>query len=107
MGEYCQSNKLQIVGYYQANEVAEDLELGPCGKKISEKIRSQGSCVATLLLDGETMRPTPTDLRLLTFGVDGRRSSVVPSIAQDAEACIKRLEDCLGRGVAAEIVDFD
>ena len=58
-------------------------------------------------LDGETMRPSPTNLRLLALGADGRRSGVVPTIDRDAEACIARLEECLGRGAAAEVVDFD
>jgi len=111
--EYCKqrsskSSPFQIVGYYQANELVTDHELGPFGKKVCEKIRAQSPATAVLLLDGESMRPSPTDLRLSVLGADGRRTSAVPQIADDRAAqCIDQLEQLIERGVATEIVDFD
>jgi hypothetical protein len=105
--EYCQQRKLQLVGYYQANEVADDLELGPFGKKICDKIRSQCSACAALLVDGAKMRPAPTELGLLAIGADGKRSSATPTLTPDASGCIARLEKCLGKGLQQEVVDFD
>ena len=58
-------------------------------------------------LDGGKMRPSPTDLRLLALGLDGKRSGVAPTLASDGEGCIRRLEAAIGRGAAQEIVDFD
>ena len=37
--EHCKASGLRMVGYYQANELCDDLELGPLGAKIAEKIR--------------------------------------------------------------------
>ena len=48
--ELCKQSSMQIVGYYQANELANDLDLGPFGKRISEKIRSRCPLAATLLV---------------------------------------------------------
>ena len=53
--EYCKqrsskSSPFQIVGYYQANELVTDHELGPYGKKICEKIRAQSPATAVLLV---------------------------------------------------------
>jgi hypothetical protein len=104
--EHCAAKGLKIVGYYQANEVVDDLELGPNGKKISDKIRTQTPAAAVLMLDGAKMRPTPTDLRLLALGADAKRLEA-PTIAPSAEAAIERLEGCLSTGLQSEIVDFD
>eukprot|EP00966_Prymnesium_polylepis_P192090 4451400-Prymnesium_polylepis.1 len=41
---------MQIVGYYQANEFANDPDLGPFGKRITDKIRSRCAAAATLLV---------------------------------------------------------
>ena len=49
---------MQIVGYYQANEMCDDLELGPFGKKIAEKIRTQCPHAAVLLV-GRRYSPHP------------------------------------------------
>ena len=105
--EYCQQNKLKIVGYYQANHLVDDFELGPFGKKICEKLRSQCTSVATLLLDGASMRPSPTDLRLIPLGVDGKRANTAVTISNNPEGCIERIEDCIRRSVHHEIADFD
>lgn len=106
--EYCKQRKLQIVGYYQANEIGEDLALGPFGTKISEKIRSHCPACAVLMVDGgKSMQPTPTDLRLLALGADGKRSATTPHVTPDAAGCVERLEACLNKGKAAEIVDLD
>ena len=55
--EYCSQrsksgSKLQIVGYYQANELVDDFDLGAFGKKISDKIYAQSSAVAILMVCG-------------------------------------------------------
>lgn len=104
--EYCKANGLKIVGYYQANEVVDDLELGPFGKKIADKVRSQSSPAAILLLDGVKMHPAPTDLRLISMGADGKRGAA-PTVAPDAEAAVAQLEACISKGLQHEIVDFD
>ena len=111
--EYCAASngKLRIVGYYQANEVVDDLDLGPFGKKIADKIRTQSEKgnSATLVLDGKRMQPTVGDLRLVSIGADGKRGGGVepPTIATDAAAAIKRLETCLSKSVHHDLVDFD
>lgn len=100
---------LQIVGYYQANEIAEDLDVGPFGKKIAEKIRAQVPAAAVLLLDGASMRPTAGDLRLVSIGLDNKRSAVVPAIApaEKAAQCLAQLDGFLARGLQHELTDFD
>jgi len=105
--EYCQQKKVQIVGYYQANEIVEDTDLGAFGKKIAEKVRGQCATCAVLMLDGQKMHPTPTDLRLLALGADGKRNGTTPTIAPDAAAGIAKLDACLKRGVQHDLVDFD
>jgi len=105
--EYCQQSGLQIVGYYQANELVDDLELGPFGKRISDKIRSQTPSAAVFVVDGMSMHPSSTDLRLIAQGADGKRSGVVPTITADVDGCIARVEACLKASVHHEIVDFD
>ena len=112
--EYCKQQStsgapLQIVGYYQANEICEDLDLGPFGKKIAEKIRAQVPAAAVLLLDGAKMHPTTEDLRLIALGLDHKRSGVVPSLAPagDAAQGLAKLEGCIQRGVQHELTDFD
>ena len=105
--EHCKASGLKIVGYYQANELCDDLELGPLGAKIAEKIRSQCAQATVLLVDGANMTPAPTDLRLLVLGTDGRRAAGVVPTLEDAEETIRRLEDCLARGVQNDLTDFD
>ena len=104
--EYCQQNGLQIVGYYQANELVDDLDLGPFGKRISDKIRSQVPAAAVFVVDGASMHPSATDLRLITQGADGKRGAA-PFIEGDAEGCIVRLERCIANSLQHEIIDFD
>ena len=43
---------MQVVGYYQANELCDDMELGPFGKTIAEKIRAQCKHATVLLVRG-------------------------------------------------------
>ncbi len=107
--EHCQQSGLQIVGYYQANELVDDLDLGPFGKKICEKIRSQSSlsAAAFFVLDGVSMHPSPTDLRLVAQSLDGKKPTCVPVIAKDPEGCIARIEDCISRRVHHDMIDFD
>ena len=105
--EYCQANGKQIVGYYQANELCDDLDLGPFGKKIVEKIRSQCASACCLMLDGAKMRPSPDDLKLLCLAADGKRYGVTPTLAPNAEAAIAAVESAIGKGQQHEIVDFD
>ena len=106
--EYCTAKSLKIVGYYQANEIAEDLDLGPFGRKIAEKIRAQSPVAAVLLLDGARMRPKPDDLRLLAINADGKRANAPPTIAPDVPAdAIERLEGAMEAGQQHELVDFD
>ena len=105
--ELCKVKGLQIVGYYQANELCDDLDIGPFGKKIFEKIRGQCPAAACLLLDGAKMRPAPDDLRLLALDAVGKRYGVTPTLAPDAEAAIAKLEENLAKGKQQDIVDFD
>ena len=105
--EYCQASGKQIVGYYQANELCDDLDLGPYGKKIAEKIRSQCASACCLLLDGAKMRPSPSDLKLICLAADGKRYGVTPTIAPDAEAAVAAVERAIGKAQQHEIVDFD
>lgn len=47
--EHCKaSGTLELVGYYQANELSDDLELGTFGRKIADKIRAQ--CPSSIML---------------------------------------------------------
>ena len=105
--EYCEANGLDIVGYYQANELSNDMELGAAGKKICENIRANCSTCATLLIDGASMRPSPDDLRLVSLGADGKMTIVTPIVAPDADTCIKQLNAHLDRGAHQKLVDFD
>ena len=90
-------------------EIAEDLDVGPFGKKIAEKIRAQVPAAAVLLLDGASMRPTAGDLRLVSIGLDNKRSAVVPAIApaEKAAQCLAQLDGFLARGLQHELTDFD
>ena len=106
--EYCTQRSIEIVGYYQANELSDDLDVGMAGKKICEKIRANCPACATLLIDGAKMRPSVSDLRLVALGADGKRTADTSvSIAPDAEACLSKLDGYLGKGVQHELVDFD
>jgi len=104
--ELCKQSGLQIVGYYQANEFANDLELGPFGKRISDKIHSRCSSAATLLLDGSSMRPSLEDLRLIAFGADGKKSGTTPSLA-DGKSTISKLTEYVSNKLQQQLVDFD
>ena len=48
--QYCKAHAMQVVGYYQANELCDDMELGPFGKTIAEKIRAQCKHATVLLV---------------------------------------------------------
>ena len=48
---------MQVVGYYQANELCDDMELGPFGKTIAEKIRAQCKHATVLLVRGPAPLP--------------------------------------------------
>lgn len=105
--EYCSLHPhLSIVGYYQANEMVNDLELGVFGRKIAEKISSHSTEAVALLIDGSHMQPSPTDLRLLVLTPGGRKMSVEPTL-QDAESSIATLEGCLAAGKQQQLVDLD
>jgi Uncharacterised protein family (UPF0172) len=38
---YAREKKLQLVGYYQANEHLSDLELGPTGRRLADKLQQR------------------------------------------------------------------
>ncbi|EOD15362.1 hypothetical protein EMIHUDRAFT_451733 [Emiliania huxleyi CCMP1516] len=104
--EHCKSSgKLQVVGYYQANELCDDLELGPFGKKIAQKIRSVCPLAACLLIDGARMQPTAREPGLLPLDADGKRSAAALSLP-DA-AAVQRLDAYLQHGGQHLLVDFD
>ena len=50
---------MQVVGYYQANELCDDMELGPFGKTIAEKIRAQCKHATVLLVRGPACSASP------------------------------------------------
>uniref|UniRef100_A0A7S3TUY4 MPN domain-containing protein n=1 Tax=Strombidinopsis acuminata TaxID=141414 RepID=A0A7S3TUY4_9SPIT len=104
--EHCKSSHEQLVGYYQANELSDDLELGAFGKKIAQKIQAQCAQAIVLLIDGARMRPTTNDLRLVPLNVDGKPAAVTPSL-QGGPLVLKRLEDYIEQGVQRRLVDFD
>jgi len=104
--QYCKANDTRLIGYYQGNELSDDTELGPFGKKIAEKLRSQCPRAAVLLLDGASMQPTATELRLLPLGVDGKRCSL-EIVLMDAEKTIAALDGYISEGVQQKLVDFD
>ena len=85
-----------MVGYYQANELCDDLELGPFGKKIAQKIRSVCPLAACLLIDGARMQPTAREPGLLPLDADGKRSAAALSLP-DA-AAVQRLDAYLQHG---------
>tara|TARA_B110001452_G_scaffold186825_1_gene157282 strand:- start:179 stop:724 length:546 start_codon:yes stop_codon:yes gene_type:complete len=99
--EYCKANGLKIVGYYQANEMADDMELGPFGKKIAEKIRKECPDAAVLMIDGKSMRPDPDNLRLTS-----RTDAPNPTLANPA-ATLATLERLLESSAHQQLVDFD
>ena len=84
-------------------QVVDDMELGPFGKKIADKIRAQCSPAAVLLLDGAKMQPAVGDLRLHAIGPDGKRGSPPTTSA----AALARLEACIAKRLQFEVVDFD
>lgn len=53
---YARSKGLQLVGYYQANELIADVELGGVGKKITERIQSHASEACALLVCHSSLR---------------------------------------------------
>lgn len=105
--EHCKlRGGISVVGYYQANELSDDMELGVFGKKIADKIRTHCAHAAILLIDGAKMRPTPSDLRLVQVGADGKRGLGPPTLA-GADAAIAALDGYIGRGLQNDLVDFD
>jgi hypothetical protein len=67
--EYCKtSDTLELVGYYQANEMSDDLELGTFGRKIADKIRAQNPNAVMLLVRhariAQVCSPFPTAWQL-------------------------------------------
>ena len=118
--EHCKGQGLQIVGYYQANEMCDDLELGPFGKTIADKIRAQCKQAAVLVvrtaahnlfpglssslfhrhppaqIDGAKMHPTEENLRLVSIP----SSAPTPTLAEPA-ASLELLEQCLERGACS------
>ena len=77
---YCKDTSQRIVGYYQANELADDTELGPFGKKIAALIRSKCPEAVCLLYQGASGPPTPDDLRFWSLGPDGKRTGPTPTL---------------------------
>ncbi len=47
---YAQSQGLTLVGYYHANECISDVELGPLGKRIADRIHSHTPEACALLV---------------------------------------------------------
>ncbi|KAL1498793.1 hypothetical protein AB1Y20_014100 [Prymnesium parvum] len=109
--ELCKQTGSQLVGYYQANELANDLELGPFGKRIAEKIRSRCPEAAALLLDGSSMHPTIDDLRLVALGADGKKGSAAQPTLENAEEraakTLAKLSEYISLSLHHELVDFD
>lgn len=97
---------LRIVGYYQANELANKLDLGPFGRKVAEIISARCPGAATLMLDGRSMTPSESDLRLLLLRPDGSRDARALTLA-DAPSSIALLERCIKARKHERIVDFD
>lgn len=56
--EICEQRSLQVVGYYQANELVDDMELGPFGKKLCDKIRTDCPTPAVLLVTAAAPKST-------------------------------------------------
>lgn len=104
--EYCQASGKQIVGYYQANEFANDPDLGPFGKRITDKIRSRCAAAATLLIDGSSMQPTADDLRLVSYGADGKKGGAAVPVLADSETLTK-LAGYIATNLHQQLVDFD
>ena len=66
---------MQVVGYYQANELCDDMELGPFGKTIAEKIRAQCKHATVLLVRGPACfaSPPPSPLRFHSVAALGEQ----------------------------------
>ena len=66
---------MQVVGYYQANELCDDMELGPFGKTIAEKIRAQCKQATVLLVRGPACfaPPPPSHLRFHSVAALGEQ----------------------------------
>ena len=96
---YCKDTSQRIVGYYQANELADDTELGPFGKKIAALIRSKCPEAVCLLYQGASGPPTPDDLRFWSLGPDGKRTGPTPTLP-DAPKTLPVLEGTLRRFTA-------
>jgi len=105
--EFCKQEKgLQIVGYYQANELSGDLDLGPFGRKIAEKIRTQCPCAVVLLLDGSKMQASTDDLRLLALSAEGKQTGQEITLVNSVQT-IELLEKRISCGAHQQLVDFD
>uniref|UniRef100_A0A7S4B2E8 MPN domain-containing protein n=1 Tax=Chrysotila carterae TaxID=13221 RepID=A0A7S4B2E8_CHRCT len=104
--EFCKTEKLQIVGYYQANELSTDMDLGPFGRKIAEKIKGQFARAVVLMVDGSKTSVSESDLCLQLLGTDGKPSNQ-PLTLRDASKAIAFLEQSLNRGAQQQVVDFD
>jgi len=104
--ELCKQTDMQIVGYYQANEFANDPDLGPFGKRITDKIRSRCAAAATLLIDGISMQPTADDLRLVSYGADGKKGGAAVPVLADSETLTK-LAGYIATNLHQQLVDFD
>lgn len=63
--QHCKAHAMQVVGYYQANELCDDMELGPFGKTIAEKIRAQCKHAVVLLVRAGLC--VPADLTCSTW----------------------------------------
>ena len=64
---------MQVVGYYQANELCDDMELGPFGKTIAEKIRAQCKHATVLLVRGPACSASPPHPRFHSVAAPGEQ----------------------------------
>ncbi|KAI5122254.1 hypothetical protein M0805_007119 [Coniferiporia weirii] len=80
---YAQSNKLDIVGYYQASEYLDDTALAPVGEKVAETIKKSFSQAVAFVVDG--LKLAAGEPALVPYFPQGTSSSWRPA-SQVADA---------------------
>lgn len=109
---YATSLGLAIVGYYHANEVKGDNELGHVARKVGEKIHARCPAACIVIVDG-SRAPTLASgqqLPVKVFGLSGsvwqQRDSGAVKV-EKADEATALLSSCLSEGAQYHLVDFD
>jgi len=110
---YAQSQGLTLVGYYHANECITDVELGPLGKRIADRIHSHTPEACALLVDNSRLQqylqqksPSFLQVYVKEGGKQWSHSTGASLLADDATVP-QLFMDYHAEGRHQELVDFD